>query len=116
MQAAGEGAFRIGDRLDEVIGVADAHAFLVAVMRLACDALRRGQPAALVADETRMLLAQHVRQRTSEFDLLAEHASYCQALAQAVSDGLAHGAERSGKAAAELAARSKAWSARPTTW
>jgi uncharacterized protein Yka (UPF0111/DUF47 family) len=56
-----------------------------------------------------MLLAQHVRQRTSEFDLLAEHASYCQALAQAVSDGLAHGAERSGKAAADLAARSKSW-------
>ena len=109
MQAAGEGAFRIGDRLDDVIGVADAHAFLVAVMRLACDALRRGQPAALVADETRMLLAQHVRHRSSEFDLLAEHASYCQALAQAVSDGLAHGAERSGKAAGELAARSKAW-------
>lgn len=109
MQAAGDGAFRIGDRLDEIVGVADAHAFLVAVMRLACDALRRGQPAALVADETRMLLAQHVRQRTSEFDLLAEHASYCQALAQAVSDGLAHGAERSGRAAKELAARSKAW-------
>jgi uncharacterized protein Yka (UPF0111/DUF47 family) len=109
MQAAGEGAFRIGDRLDEIIGVADAHAFLVAVMKLACDALRRGQPTALVADETRMLLAQHVRQRTSEFDLLAEHASYCQALAQAVSDGLAHGAERSGKAAADLAARSKSW-------
>jgi uncharacterized protein Yka (UPF0111/DUF47 family) len=109
MQATAEGAFRIGDRLDEVIGVADAHAFLVAVMRLACDALRRGQPAALVADETRMLLAQQVRQRTSEFDLLAEHASYCHALAQAVSDGLAHGVERSGKAAAELAARSKSW-------
>ncbi len=109
MQAAGEGAFRIGDRLDDVIGAADARAFLVAVMRLACDALRRGQPAALVADETRMLLAQHVRQRSSEFDLLAEHAAYCQALAQAVSDGLAHGAERSGKAAGELAARSKAW-------
>ncbi len=109
MQAAGEGAFRIGDRLDEVVGIADAHAFLVAVMRLACDAMRRGQPAALVADETRMLLAQHVRQRTSEFDLLSEHASYCQALAQAISDGLAHGAERSAKAAKELAARSKAW-------
>jgi uncharacterized protein Yka (UPF0111/DUF47 family) len=109
MQAAGGGAFRIGDRLDEVIGAADAHAFLIAVMRLASDALRRGLPPALVADETRMLLAQHVRQRSSEFELLAEHASYCQALAQAVSDGLAHGAERSGTAAAELAARSKAW-------
>jgi uncharacterized protein Yka (UPF0111/DUF47 family) len=109
MQAAGEGAFRIGDRLDDVIGIADARAFLVAVLRLSCDALRRGQPAALVADETSMLLAQHVRQRTSEFDLLAEHASYCQALAQAVSDGLAHEVERSAQAAAELAARSKAW-------
>lgn len=109
MQAAGEGAFQIGDRLDEVIGKADARAFLLAVMQLACDALRRGQPAALVADETRMLLAQHVRQRTSEFDLLAEHAAYCHSLAQAVSDGLAHGAERSGKAARDLASRSKAW-------
>ncbi|HEY2189927.1 MAG TPA: phosphate transport regulator [Caldimonas sp.] len=107
MQAAGDGAFRIGDRLDEVIGGADAHAFLLAVLRLACDGLRRGQPAALVADETRMLLAQHVRQRSSEFDLLAEHASYCHALAEAVSDGLAHGVERSGSDAAELAARAK---------
>ena len=109
MQAAGDGAFRIGDRLDDVIGVADARGFLLAVMQLACDALRRGQPSSLVADETRMLLAQHVRQRTSEFDLLTEHASYCHALAQAVSDGLAHGVERSSKAAKELAARSKSW-------
>jgi uncharacterized protein Yka (UPF0111/DUF47 family) len=109
MQAAGGGAFRIGDRLDAVMGVADARGFLVAVMQLACTALRAGQPASLVADETRMLLAQHVRHRTSEFDLLAEHASYCHALAQAVSDGLAHGAERSGAAARELAARAKAW-------
>ena len=109
MQAAGEGAFRIGDRLDEVIGVADACAFLVSVMKLACDALRNDQPSALVVDETRMLLAQHVRHRTSEFDLLEEHAAYCHALAQAVSDGLAHGVENSGKAAKQLAARAKTW-------
>ncbi len=109
MQAAGEGAFRIGERLDKVIGIADAHAFLVAVMGLACNALRGGQPSALVADETRMLLAQHVRHRTNEFDLLAEHAAYCHALAQSVSDGLAHGAETSSKAVQELAARAKAW-------
>jgi uncharacterized protein Yka (UPF0111/DUF47 family) len=112
MQAAGQGAFRIGDRLDEVLGVSDARDFLITVMRLACDALRAGQPAALVADETRMLLAQHVRRRTSEYDLLAEHASYCHALAQAVSDGLAHGVESSIKAAQELAGRAKAWERR----
>jgi len=109
MQVAGDGAFRIGDRLDEVIGVADARAFLVAVMQLACEALRGGLPASLVADETRMLLAQYVHHRTSEFDLLAEHAAYCQSLAQAVSDGLAHGVESSGKAAQALAAHAKAW-------
>jgi uncharacterized protein Yka (UPF0111/DUF47 family) len=109
MQAAGDGAFRIGDRLDEVIGVADARSFLVAVMQLACEGLRSGQPAALIADETRMLLAQYVHQRSSEFDLLAEHAAYCQSLAQAVSDGLAHGAESSAKAAQSLAARAKDW-------
>jgi uncharacterized protein Yka (UPF0111/DUF47 family) len=112
MQAAGDGAFRIGDRLDEVIGVADARAFLVAVLQLACDALRNGQPPALVADETRMLLAQHVHQRTSEFDLLVEHAAYCHALAQAISDGLAHGVEGHRDAAQELAARAKAWERR----
>lgn len=109
MQAAGDGAFRIGDRLDEVIGVADARAFLIEVMQLACEALRSGLPAALVADETRMLLAQYVHYRTSEFDLLAEHAAYCQSLAQAVSDGLAHGVESSAKAAQALAAHAKAW-------
>jgi len=109
MQAAGEGAFRIGERLDEVIGAADARAFLVSVMRLACDGLRAGQPPALVADETRMLLARHVRHRTNEFDLLTEHVSYCHALAQAVSDGLTHGVESSSKAAQELAARAKVW-------
>jgi uncharacterized protein Yka (UPF0111/DUF47 family) len=112
MQTAGEGAFRIGDRLDDVLGAADARNFLVTVLRRACDALRGSQPSALVADETRMLLAQHVRRRTSEFDLLAEHAAYCHALAQAVSDGLAHGVQNSSKAAAELAARAKLWERR----
>lgn len=109
MQAAGAGAFRIGDRLDDVIGSADAQAFLLAVLRLARDALRRGHPMALVADETRMLLATHVRQRSGEFDLLAEHASYVHALAQGVSDGLAHDVQQSSAAALELAARCKAW-------
>jgi uncharacterized protein Yka (UPF0111/DUF47 family) len=113
MQAAGNGAFRVGDRLDAVIGKADAHEFLLQVMTLSRDALQ-GQHApthvaALVADETLMLLAQHLRRRSSEFDLLCEHAAYCQALAQAVSDALAHGAESSAKAAQALAARAKTW-------
>jgi uncharacterized protein Yka (UPF0111/DUF47 family) len=109
MQAAGDGAFRVGDRLDEVIGRADAIEFLLQVLTLCRDALQRRQPPALVADKTRMLLAQHVRRRSSEFDLLSEHAAYCQALAQAVSDGLAHGVQGSEKEARALADRAKAW-------
>ena len=117
MQAAGEGAFRIGDRLDTVLGAADARALLVEVLRLASKALLAGQPAALAADETRMLLARRMRQRSGEFDLIEEHAAYCHALAQAVSDGLAHDVtapagkqdKASGKAARGLAARAKVW-------
>ena len=109
MQTVGEGVFRIGDRLDDVIGVVDARGFLIAVLQLACDALHNGQPATLVADETRMLLARRVSHRTVEFDLLVEHAGYCHALAQAVSDGIAHGVEREPKAAQHLAVRAKAW-------
>ena len=118
MQAAGEGAFRIGDRLDAVLGADDARAFLIEVLCLASKALLAGQPVALVADETRMLLARRMRQRSSEFDLIDEHAAYCHALAQAVSDGLAHDVIKngdkgdhkdSGKAARRLAERAKVW-------
>jgi uncharacterized protein Yka (UPF0111/DUF47 family) len=118
MQAAGEGAFRIGDRLDEVLGPADARAFLVEVLCLASKAMLAGRPAALVADETRLLLVRRMRRRSSEFDLVEEHAAYCHALAQAVSDALAHdvtapGAhddhKTAGKAARTLACRAKAW-------
>ena len=118
MQAAGEGAFRIGDRLDTVLGVEDARAFLVEVLCLASKALLAGQPAALVADETRMLLARRMRQRSSEFDLIDEHAAYCHALAQAVSDGLAHDVTAASgkgdhkaavKSTCGLAVRAKVW-------
>ncbi len=118
MQSAGDGAFRIGDRLDAVLGAADARAFLIEVQCLASKALLADQPIALVADETRMLLARRMRQRSSEFDLIEEHAAYCHALAQAVSDGLAHdvtapshkGSHKSSeKATHRLTARAKAW-------
>jgi len=121
MQAAGEGAFRIGDRLDTVLGTENARAFLIEVLCLASKALLAGQPAALVADETRMLLARRMRQHSSELDLIDEHAAYCHALAQAVSDGLAHDViatggkgdpKDAGKAARRLAERAKVWERR----
>lgn len=112
MQAMEEGAFRIGDRLTDVLGEADAIAFLVDVMRLASTTLLRGQPVARVADETRLLLARHIRRRTHEFDMLDEHAAYCHALAQAVSDALEHGHEGRRDSTQELAARAKLWERR----
>ena len=112
MRAIGEEAFRTGNRLDDVLGAADARGFLVAILGLACNALQHGQPGALVADETRMLLSRHVRHRATEFDLLTEHAGYCHALAQAVSDGLAHMIESSHEDAQDFAARAKEWECR----
>ncbi|HEX5356423.1 MAG TPA: phosphate transport regulator [Aquabacterium sp.] len=112
MQTAGAGAFRIGDRLDDVLGDVQAQNFLLDVMRLASEALLHGQPLALIADETRLLLSRQVQKRTTEFDLLDDHAAYCQALAQAVSDGLAHGHDSLREEAQDLAARAKAWERR----
>jgi uncharacterized protein Yka (UPF0111/DUF47 family) len=112
MQALGEGAFRIGDRLDEVLGASASIGFLVEVLALASTALRAGQPLAAVADQTRLLLARQVHRRMDEFDLLAEHAAYCHALSQSVRDGLAHGVQGTRQTADELAARAKAWERR----
>ncbi len=118
MQAAGASVFRVGDRLDTILGADDAQAFLIEVLCLASNALLARQPVALVADETRMLLAKRLRQHSAEFDLIDEHAAYCHALAQAVSDSLAHdhwdSAHKtdhtiSGTAAHTLAARAKIW-------
>jgi uncharacterized protein Yka (UPF0111/DUF47 family) len=118
MQAVSAGALRIGDRLEAVLGPADAREFLVEVLCLASKAMLAAQPAALVADETRMLLARRMRQRSSEFDLIEEHAAYCHALAQAVSDSLTHDVtappskghhDAPQKKAHSLATRAKLW-------
>ncbi len=109
MAAQGESAFRLGDRLDDVLGASTARELLVDMLVLAGQAQLRRQPAALVADEARLLLARRLMGRRNEFALLEEHAGLCHALAQALRDGLAHGAERDAAAAQRLASRAKAW-------
>jgi len=109
MQAEESEAFRVGDRLDDVLGETAAHDFLLELMRISSDLLLQQQPVALVADETQMLLARVLRQRTLEFDLLAEHAAYCHTLAQALSDAIEKGATQSDAEIAELVSRAKAW-------
>ncbi len=109
MQALGSEAFRVGDRLDEVLGVSSATEFLQELMRVSSAMLLKQQPVALVADEARMLLVRVLRQHTFEFDLLAEHAAYCHALAQTLCDALESGSAMAVAERASLVLRAKAW-------
>lgn len=109
MAAQGEGVFRLGDRLDEVLGGTVVRDFLGDLMALCERAMRRRQPAALIADEARLLLARRLTRRHDEFELLEEHAGLCHALAQALRDGLAHGVDSDEPAARRLSARAKHW-------
>ncbi|MEZ5665599.1 MAG: phosphate transport regulator [Burkholderiaceae bacterium] len=107
MQAVDGEAFRIGDRLDQVLGEAAAKAYLLELMRAASVRLMEQHPQALVADEARMLLARSIRRRTFEFDLLAEHSAYCHALALSLVEGLL--AEEDALAAQARLAQAKVW-------
>lgn len=109
MAAQGEGVFRLGDRLDDVMGSEPARSLLTELLALAWQAAQRQQPVALVADEARWLLARRLQGRLGQMELLEEHAALCHALAQGLRDGLAHGAHRDAAAAAQLAAHAKGW-------
>lgn len=115
MAAQGEGVFRLGDRLHDVLGAEASREWLVSVMALAASGAARGQPTAWVADEARLLLAQRLRIHGGAGgfgQLLREHAAWCHALAQGLRDALAHGAARHPRAAAALAARAQTWERR----
>ena len=109
MQALGGDYFRIGERLDDVMGEAQAREFLIEALALASQSMRQRQPLPLVADAVRLMLLRYSRRHRDEFDLLSEHASFCHALAEGIRDAIAHGHERDSKAAAKFAERAKAW-------
>jgi uncharacterized protein Yka (UPF0111/DUF47 family) len=109
MQAVDSDAFRIGDRLDDVLGEEEASTFLLNLMRMSSTMFRQQQPSALIADEARMLLARAMQRRTFEFDLLAEHAAYCHALALALCDALERNGEGDASRVADLVLRAKSW-------
>jgi hypothetical protein len=115
MAAQGEAAFRLGDRLDAVLGREDACQWLVDVLVLAADAAKRHQSAAYVADEARLLLSRRLQGRRGGTALLLEHAGWCHALAQGLRDGLAHGIERDAAALSLATSWRRRWSWPPTT-
>lgn len=109
MAAQGDGHFRLGDRLDEVLGPEAARTWLGELLALAAQAQRDGQPMAWVADEARVRLARLLRGGGALMPLLREHAAWCHTLAQALRDGLAHGAATDAGVASKLASRAKVW-------
>lgn len=104
MQAIDGEAFRIGDRLDLVLGETAARNFLLELLRVSSVKLRDQQPLALIADEARLLLSKALRRRTYEYDLLAEHAAYCHALANGLAEALDQG-----RSTEDAVARAKNW-------
>ncbi|MGX8012337.1 DUF47 domain-containing protein [Mesorhizobium sp. ORM8.1] len=109
MEAIGSDYFRVGDRLDAVMGAAPAQDFLVEALAQSSLAMQQHQPLSRIADSIRLLFIRHIGRHHDEFALLSEHASFCHALAEGIRDAIAHGHERSAKDAEKLAKRAKAW-------
>ncbi|MDO8274430.1 MAG: phosphate transport regulator, partial [Serpentinimonas sp.] len=109
MQAVDSHAFRVGERLDQVLGEAAARQFLQALLTEASFKLRQQLPTAMVQDEARLLLARAMRQRSFEFDLLAEHAALQHAIATEVCRALSGDAGADPALWLQTLNRAKAW-------
>jgi uncharacterized protein Yka (UPF0111/DUF47 family) len=109
MAAQPDAGFRLGDRLDDVLTAEASLAFLSQLLELAWRSAEAGQPARMVADEARLLLARADSGHQRGFELLREHAALCHALASALHDALLHGALHHPERASRLAARARDW-------
>lgn len=109
MQALGVEYFRVGERLDQVIGSRLATEFLSEALLLTSQSMLAHQPIPLITDAVRLLLLRYCRKYRDEFDLLNEHAAFCHALAEGVRDAVTHGHDGHPKEAAKLAERAKTW-------
>lgn len=86
LQAVDTETFRIGERLDDILGEKGSKELLLELLRISTEKLLLNLPVTLIADEARMLVIKTLNQHTFEFELISEHASYCHALAQALCD------------------------------
>ncbi|MDE2607894.1 MAG: phosphate transport regulator [Burkholderiales bacterium] len=109
MAAQSDTGFRLGERLDDVLTAEAAGDFLAAVLDLAWKSMQAGQPALMVGDEVRLLLARTLAGRRRGFELLQEHAALCHALASALHEGILHDVLHDTKHARRLALRARDW-------
>ncbi|NBD19514.1 DUF47 family protein [Aquabacterium fontiphilum] len=113
MQQFDDKLFRIGERLDTALGEAAAQRFLSQLLRTASEMMQQDLPVAVVADEARLLLSRAVRQRSVEFDLLADHAATMHALAESLEVALEAWLTGSEPAdVARIGSRAKEWERR----
>lgn len=108
MAAQGPATFRLGDRLQDVLGPDAAREYLADLLECAHRVETQGLTRSLVADEARALLGRRLRQRHGEFESLDTQAGLAQALAQALADALTT-PDLQPAAARKLAERAKQW-------
>jgi len=109
MESVGSEFFRMGDRIDTVLGEEQARAFMLEAMASASLAMQERQPLPRIADSIRLLLVRYLGQQRDVFELLSEHAAFCHELAEGLRDALTHGLERDSGATAKLALRARGW-------
>lgn len=112
MQSVDNEVFKIGCRLDDVLGPASAKTFLIELLRIASHLLLQNLPKSLVLDSTRVLLTDILKQRTFEFDLIAEHAAYCHALCEGLGNLIDNDTAHHPESIAAIIAQSKSWEQR----
>jgi uncharacterized protein Yka (UPF0111/DUF47 family) len=83
------GPRRLGERLDAMLGADQAAQYLRFVLKTASEALRQGQPGALVRDEVKAELLTYFRTaRQGSLDTAAEHATLIVDIAAGMRDAL----------------------------
>jgi uncharacterized protein Yka (UPF0111/DUF47 family) len=114
LDLAGQGQFRFGTPLSEMLGEREAVEYLRFVLRSCAQGLLRGEPESFVQDAVRAELLNHFRtSRQRLFDIAVEHAAYVVEIASGVRDAVLSG--RPADAAGGLernAHRAKEWETR----
>lgn len=101
----------LGRRLDELLGVKAAAAYMQFVLRTCAEGLLARRAVALVRDELRAELVNYLHSAQQRLhDLAAEHAAWCFELANSVRDSLfALGAADAGERLGRMSARAVDW-------
>ena len=111
LEFVARGAFRPGQRLDEMLGVDEAEQYLKFVLRACSEGLRQGLTEALVRDEVKAELLNYFRTaQQTLLDMAADHAALIVEIASGLRDALLNAKLPDGARRIEgNASRAKEW-------